>query len=86
MFAWLAKLLLNTQVQNTCSCCSQKCERLEKMRQQIERGQLSEEPEEHPQDNIIYCNTPEHEYTGKYLGSALYYNDIFVNGQKQNKE
>ena len=51
-----------------------------------EQGQLSEEPEEHPQDNIIYCNTPEHEYTGKYLGSALYYNDIFVNGQKQNKE
>ncbi len=86
MFAWLKNLLLSTPVQNTCSCCSKKCEQLEKMRQQIEQGHLDDEPEKHPEAYIISCNTPEHEYTGKIFGSVFSYNEVIVNGQKQNKE
>ena len=68
MFGWLAKMLLQTPVQNSCACCEGKRERLEKMRQQIEKGELDDENLQSPEDVIIRCDTPEHEYAGKVLG------------------
>ncbi len=84
MFGWLAKMLLQTPVQNSCSCCEGKRERLEKMRQQIEKGEVDEENPQDCSDVILNCDTPEHDYTGKILGSMFvspYH--VTVNGQPQ---
>ena len=41
MFGWLAKMLLQTPVQSSgCASCEGKRQKLEKMRQEIERGEL----------------------------------------------
>ena len=46
MFDWLAKLMLKTPVQSSgCPCCEGKRQRLEKMRQEIERGEIDEDKE-----------------------------------------
>lgn len=68
MFGWLAKMLMQTPVQNSCACCEGKRERLEKMRQQIAKGEVDEEYPQSTDDVIICCDTPEHEYAGKVLG------------------
>ena len=45
MFGWLTKMLLKTPVQGSgCACCEGKRQRLEKMRQEIENGEI-EPPE-----------------------------------------
>lgn len=68
MFGWLAKMLMQTPVQNSCACCEGKRERLEKMRKQIVKGEIDTENQQSTDDVIICCDTPEHEYTGKVFG------------------
>lgn len=87
MFGWLAKMLMQTPVQNSCSCCEGKRERLEKMRRQIENGKIDDETPQNCNDVILNCDTPEHDYTGKILGSMFvspYH--VTVNGQPQQDE
>ena len=86
MFGWLAKMLLQTPVQNSCSCCEGKRERLEKMRRQIEQGKIEEENPQMPDDVILNCDSPEHEYSGKILGSMFSspYN-VTINGRSQSE-
>lgn len=71
MFGWLAKMLLQTPVQNSCSCCEGKREKLEKMRREIENGKIEDASPQMPEDIILNCDTPEHEYVGKVLGYML---------------
>ncbi len=41
MFEWLAKMMLKTPVMSSgCACCEGKRQRLEKMRQEIEQGEV----------------------------------------------
>ena len=41
MFGWLAKMMLKTPVMSSgCACCEGKRQRLEKMRQEIEIGEI----------------------------------------------
>lgn len=71
MFGWLTKMLLQTPVQNSCSCCEGKREKLEKMRREIENGTIETANPQMPDDVILNCDTPEHEYTGKVLGYMI---------------
>ncbi|MBQ8436784.1 MAG: hypothetical protein IJX20_03950 [Alphaproteobacteria bacterium] len=45
MFEWLAKMMLKTPVMSSgCACCEGKRQRLEKMRQEIEKGETAVSP------------------------------------------
>lgn len=55
MFGWLAKMLMQTPVQSSCSCCESKRERLEKMRQQIEKGKVDEDDQQNADDIANSC-------------------------------
>ena len=71
MFKWLADMLVKTPVQSSCSCCEGKKQRLQKMQEAILSGDIEGEPQS-TEDAVITCDTPEHEYAGKILGSAFY--------------
>ena len=71
MFKWLADMLVKTPVQSSCSCCEGKKQRLQKMQEAILSGDIEGEPQS-TEDAVMTCDTPEHEYAGKILGSAFY--------------
>lgn len=71
MFKWLADMLVKTPVQSSCSCCEGKKRQLQKMQEAIINGGIEDEPLP-TEDAAMPCNTPEHEYAGKILGSAFY--------------
>ena len=71
MFKWLADMLVKTPVQSSCSCCEGKKQRLQKMQEAILIGDIEGEPQS-TEDAVMTCDTPEHEYAGKILGSAFY--------------
>lgn len=71
MFKWLADLLVKTPVQSSCSCCEGKKQRLQKMQEAIERGEIAEDSPEINEEVIINCDSPEHEYVGKIFGTYI---------------
>lgn len=71
MFKWLADMLVKTPVQGTCSCCEGKKQRLQKMQEAIERGEVDPESLSCNQDVMMNCDSIEHEYVGKVFGSLV---------------
>ena len=56
MFGWLAKMMLKTPVMSSgCACCEGKRQRLEKMRQEIEAGEI-ESAANNDYEGMSFCS------------------------------
>lgn len=71
MFKWLADMLVKTPVQGTCSCCEGKKQRLQKMQEAIERGEVDENAQEDTSDCGSGCCCGGQEYASKILGPIV---------------
>ena len=56
MLGWLAKMMLKTPVMSSgCACCENKRQRLEKMRQEIEAGEI-ESTDSNNYNGVNFCS------------------------------